>query len=201
MVVKSGSLVQLDVEAGLWERFHSVFPLVLVATTEATGEVDIAPKHMAMPMSWQNHFGFVCAPHHATYQNIVANEVFTVGYPSPEMLVYTSLAAAPRASDGSKPTLQMLSTRPATVVDGVLVTGCRVSLECRLERVVENLGDNALLIGTVVAAHATEDMLRSQDTDDHELIANASLLSYVHPGRVATITETKSFPFHAGFRR
>ncbi len=193
--------VTVPTSSPIWERFPVLAPLVLVATVEPDGEADVAPKHLAMPMSWQNWFGFVCHPEHGTYRNILATETFTVGYPTPEMLLQASLAAAPRASDGSKPTLQLLRLSPARVVEGVLVDGCRVHLECRLDRIVHDLGENVLIIGSVEAAHVHQDVLRSVDVDDHDLVHDAPMLAYVHPGRVATVSETVSFPYHLGFRR
>lgn len=195
------SIVDIEVGPGMWERIHEVFGLVLVATTDPDGQPDVAPKHLAMPMSWQNHFGFVCAPHHATYRNLLATGVFTVNFPRPQMLLQTSLAAAPRASDGSKPTLQMLDTEPASAVDGVVVRGCRLWLECTLREVVEDLADNALVIGEVVAARAPAGSLRGLDVDDQDLLAADPLLAYIHPGRITTISSTQAFPYHAGFSR
>jgi flavin reductase (DIM6/NTAB) family NADH-FMN oxidoreductase RutF len=193
--------VSLPVDQPVWERFPLVAPLVLVATLEPDGSADVAPKHLAMPVSWQNWFGFVCHPDHGTYRNIIATEQFTVGYPSPRMMLQTSLAAAPRASDGSKPTVEVLPLTPARVVEGVLVEGCRLHLECRLDRIVDDLGGNVLVIGRVVAAHVEEHLLRSVDVDDHDLVHASPLVAYVHPGRVATVDETVSFPYHVGFRR
>lgn len=195
------TFVSLPTDHPVWERFPMVAPLVLVATLEPDGSADVAPKHLAMPVSWQNWFGFVCHPDHGTYRNIIATEQFTVGYPSPRMMLEASLAAAPRASDGSKPTVEVLSLRPAKVVEGVLVEGCRVHLECRLDRIVDDLGGNVLIIGRVVAAHVSEALLRSAEVDDHDLVHATPLVAYVHPGRVATVDETVSFPYHVGFRR
>lgn len=188
-------------EQPVWDRFAMLAPLVLVGTIEPDGEPDIAPKHMATPLSWDNYFGFVCHPDHGTFKNAVANSCFTVGYPTPQMVLHTSLAAAPRASDGSKPTVQALPLVPAKVVDGVLVEGCRVHLECSLDRVVDGLGENVLVVGRVLVAHVAEDALRGYDVDDADLVHDAPLLAYVHPGRVATVADTVSFPYHLGFSR
>jgi len=193
--------VSVPTDHPVWERFPVLAPLVLVGTIEPDGEPDIAPKHLAMPVSWQNYFGFVCHPDHGTYKNLVATGTFTVGYPTPEMILQTSLAAAPRASDGSKPTVAVLPLTAAKVVDGVLVEGCRLHLECRLDRVIDDLGDNVLVVGHVVAVHVAEQMLRTFDVDDADLIHGAPLLAYVHPGRVATVSDTVSFPYHQGFSR
>jgi len=193
--------VSLSTDQPVWERFPMVAPLVLVGTIEPDGEADIAPKHLAMPVSWGNRFGFVCHPSHGTYRNVVATEAFTVGYPTPEMLLHTSLAAAPRASDGTKPTVQALPLAAAKKVEGVLVQGCRVHLECTLDRVIDDLDENVLVIGTVVAAHVAESALRTFDVDDADLVHAEPLLAYVHPGRVASIADTVSFPYHQGFSR
>ena len=58
--------VELDVRWPVWERVYMVAPLVLVGTREPDGRHDLAPKHMALPLGWQNYFGFVCAPRHST---------------------------------------------------------------------------------------------------------------------------------------
>lgn len=193
--------VPLSLDGPLWDRFYSVAPLVLVGTLEPDGTPDIAPKHLAMPMSWRTLFGFVCSPDHATYRNALATEEFTVGYPSPELVLAASLAASPRDADGTKPTLELMSLAPAQAVNGVLVEGCRVQLECRLDRVVAELDDNALLIGRVVAAYVSQRALRENEQDAHDHIAATPVLAYVHPGRVAAVHETKPFPYHRGFHR
>jgi flavin reductase (DIM6/NTAB) family NADH-FMN oxidoreductase RutF len=193
--------VPLSLATAVWDRFYSVAPLVLVGTIESDGSPDVAPKHLAMPMSWGFLFGFVCSPDHATYRNAVATEQFTVGFPSPELVLQASLAAGPRDANGQKPTLELMSLSPAHVVDGVLVDGCRVHLECRLERVIDDLEQNSLLIGRIVAAHASERALRAPDSDDHDMLDRVPVLAYVHPGRVASVHETKPFPYHPGYHR
>jgi flavin reductase (DIM6/NTAB) family NADH-FMN oxidoreductase RutF len=185
----------------VWEAFFTVAPLVLVGTLEADGSPDIAPKHQATPLGMSGLFGFVCRPDHATLRNAVATGCFTVGYPSPAMVVQTSLAASPRDADGTKPTLDLMSLSPAHVVDGVLVDGCPAHLECRLERVVDDLDSDVLVVGRVVAAHVSDRARRGDGVDDAELIATAPVLAYLHPGRVASIHETKEFPYHRGFHR
>jgi flavin reductase (DIM6/NTAB) family NADH-FMN oxidoreductase RutF len=193
--------VPISLDRPIWERFPIVAPLVLVATTEPDGSADVAPKHLAMPVSWDNWFGFVCHPKHGTYQNAQRTGVFTVGYPAPEMLLETSLAAAPRSDDGTKPTLEMLSLVPAAEVDGFLVEGCRLHLECELHDTVEGMGANVLVLGKVVAVHASARLVRRIDRDEHDALAACPLLAYVHPGRVATIDETSEFPYHLTYKR
>ncbi|MFU8821853.1 MAG: flavin reductase family protein [Gammaproteobacteria bacterium] len=191
----------LDVEHPIWDRFFMVAPLVLIGTREQGGGHDFAPKHMAGPMSWGNWFGFVCTPRHHTYLNSVREGVFTVSYPTPEQLLEASLAAAPRYPSEGKPALDVLETIPAEVVSGVLLAEAWLHLECVTERVVDDLGDNSLVIGRIVAASIDEHSLRAPDRDDQDLIQAAPLLAYLHPGRCTAISESRAFPFSAGMRR
>lgn len=195
-------LVPLPIDRPIWDRVFSVFPLVLVGSREADGRANLAPKHLALPMSWDNLFGFVCSPGHATYHNVRRTGVFTVTYPRPSQVLFATLAAAPRADDRTKPTLLALPTFPATAVDGVLVAGGSLFLECRLDQVVDGLGEhNALIIGRVVAASAAADALRDADRDDADLVWASPLLAYLYPGRIAEVRASTAFPFPEGFAR
>ena len=194
-------LVELDVSQPVWDRFFWVAPLVLVGTREPDGGHDLAPKHMAMPMGWENYFGFVCTPRHHTYSNIQREGVFTVSYPRPNQLVLTSLAASPRFSECNKPALSVLPVFPASKVDGVLVAGSYLSFECELDRIVDGFGVNSLIIGRIVAARVAQDSERLDDGDDQSLVHEAPLLAYLHPGRFATISDSLSFPFPAGMKK
>jgi flavin reductase (DIM6/NTAB) family NADH-FMN oxidoreductase RutF len=193
--------VELDVRVPVWERVFTVAPLVLVGTREPDGTFDLAPKHLALPLSWQNHFGFVCTPRHSTYTNALRERAFTVSYPRPSQLVHTSLAASPRCADGTKPAVAALPTRPARRVAGVLVEGAWLQLECELERVVEGLGENVLVVGRVVAASADPAALIDADREPEDVLAQAPLLAYVHPGRFAEIAAAYSFPLPEGMHR
>ena len=84
-------MVDLDIGRPIWEQFYCVFPLVVVGTRDDDGGDDFAPKHLAMPMSWENYFGFICSPSHRTYQNIRQREEFTVTYVRPEQSVLAPL--------------------------------------------------------------------------------------------------------------
>jgi len=193
--------IDLPVDRPVWERFFSVFPLVLVGTREPDGGFDLAPKHLAIPMSWDNYFGFVCTPRHATYRNIQRTEEFTVSYPRPDQVVSTSLAASPRCGDGDKPALNALETEPAREVDAVVVSGAPIQLECRLHRLVEDLGSNSLVIGRIVAARVAPDAERRQDVDDNDLVNQTPLLAYLYPFRFAVVDHSQGYPLPQGFER
>lgn len=195
------SLATLSPGAAMWERVFTLNPLVIVGTRDLGRVVDLAPKHLAFPVSWENYFGFVCTRRHRTYQNILRTRVFTVSYPKPSQLILASLTAAPRCHDGTKAELAALAVFEAQVIDGVLLRDAYLHLECRIDRIVENLGSNSLIIGKIAAAYADMEYLRDEALDDHELIHNSPLLAYVHPGRTARVSETFSFPFPAGFKR
>ena len=55
-----------------------------------------------------------------------------------------SLAASPREGDGSKPCLDALPTFPASEVDGVFIEEGYLFLECVLDRIVDDFGENSL---------------------------------------------------------
>lgn len=193
--------VALPTDRPIWERFFAVFPLVIVGTKEPDGSFDLAPKHMAIPIGWDNYFGFVCSPRHATYRNIQRQREFTVSYPRPAQVVTSSLAASPRCDDQTKPIVSALPTRLAAQVDGVVVDGCYLYLECRRHSVIDGFGDNSLIVGQIVAASVDERWLRSAERDEGEQVHEHPLLAYINPGRFAEIRQTAQFPLPKGFTR
>ena len=197
----NAELIELDVEQSIWERSFCVFPLVVVGTREPDGADDLAPKHLAIPMSWQNYFGFVCTPRHNTYQNVQRSGEFAVTYMRPAQTVLASLAASPRCDDGSKPIAAALPTFAAERVQAALVDGGYLFLECELHQIVDGLGDNSLIIGRIVAARVAADAARASDLDDEDLVRDAPLLAYLYPGRFAEIANSTQLPFPAGFKR
>ncbi|MGF1472724.1 MAG: flavin reductase [Rubrobacteraceae bacterium] len=195
------NIITIRGDLTIWDRVFTVNPLVLVGTKEEDGSYAIAPKHMAFPLGWENYFGFVCTPHHGTYDNVRREGVFTVTYPRPTQVVLTSLAAAPREDGGQKPSVDALPTFLASEVEGVLVEDGYLFLECALDRVVDDFGENSLIAGRIVAAHVRADYLRESRKDDQDLIYDSPLLTYLSPGRYSAVGESKSFPFPAGFMR
>jgi flavin reductase (DIM6/NTAB) family NADH-FMN oxidoreductase RutF len=184
----------------VWERAFTVAPLVLIGSKEPDGRYDVAPKHMAMPLGWGDRFCFVCTPRHATHVNVEREGAFTVSFPHRFQVVQAALAAARREPDGAKPSLRALPTFPAEAVDGVLVHGCYLFLECELERLVR-FGDETLVVGRIVGASAREEAVRDPDRDDAEILRRLSPLAYLSPGRFSALSDTLAFPFPAEFSR
>lgn len=195
------NLIRLNVDFPVWDHFFMVAPLVVIGTREADGSYDLAPKHMVTPLGWENYFGFVCTPEHATYQNIRRDEVFTVSFPTSDAVVQTSLSASPRCGDDSKPALDVLPRFSATTIDGEFLKQSTLFFECELDRIVDGFGTNSLIAGRIVAAMMTPTAERLMDVDDQDVIAQAPLLAYLAPGRYATITRSHGFPFPAGFQK
>lgn len=195
------AVIPLAIDRPIWDRFFGVYPLVIVGSKEADGRYNLAPKHLAMPLGWENHYCFVCSPRHTTYHNIRRHGAFTVSYPRPSEVLLASLAAAPRCEDMTKPSLLVLPTVPARQVDGVLVAGASLYLECSLRTVLDGYGPNSLIIGDVVAAAAREGALRDAERDEADQIFHAPLLAYISPGRIAEVRQTTAFPFPKGFSR
>ena len=194
-------LVELDTAQPIWDRFFMVAPLVLIGTTEPDGSLDLAPKHMITPMGWQNYFGFVCSPRHSTCSNIRHNGEFTVSFPKPSQVIFSSLAASPRQSTGDKPVIDYFDTFPARVVHGAFITEANVYLECRHFKTVDGFGENCLITGEIIAAYADPEFVRSSELDDQEVIHESPLLAYLAPGRFATIDRSNAFPFPADMRK
>lgn len=198
---EQSELVELSVDGPVWDRFFTVAPLVLVGTTDANGALDFAPKHMVTPMGWQNYFGFICSPEHSTCINIGRTGVFTVSYPKPSQMLFASLAASPRTVIGTKPVLDYFETFPAKHIDASFVEHCQVYFECRQFKTIDGFGDNCLIAGEIVAARADPAYLRSNEIDDQELLRVAPLLTYLAPGRFATVETTNAFPFPANMQK
>ncbi len=192
-------VIKLDVEQPIWDNFFLVSPLILVGTKEENGNYDLAPKSQGMPIGCDNYFAFVCTPRHHTYHNVKREEVFTVSFPNPEQILFTSLSATPRnEDDDSKPSLEVLPTCKAEKIDGIFLTDAYLFLECKLDRILDGFGDNSLIIGKIIGAYINQKALRVSDQDDQDLIAQSPLLAYLSPGRYATIEKSLSFPFHTG---
>ena len=111
----------LDLARGFWERVYTVAPLVVVGTKEDEA-YNLAPKHLAGPLSWEGHYGFVCSNRHSTYHNAKAHGGFTGSFPRPDQVVHASLAAAPREGwESDKPIVEGLPMFTGSVIDAPLL--------------------------------------------------------------------------------
>jgi flavin reductase (DIM6/NTAB) family NADH-FMN oxidoreductase RutF len=193
--------VNLDVTEPVWDHFFLVHNLVVIGSRQAGGDHDLAPKHMAIPLGWQNYFGFVCTPQHRTYLNVKQEREFTVSFPRPSQVVEASLTAAPRCEDDSKPMLESLPTFHAKTVDALFLQDAYLYLECRLHRIIDGFGDNSLIAGQITGAWIHRDAMRARERDDADLLHASPLLAYVSPGRFAHVDDTRAFPFPEHYKR
>jgi len=191
--------IKLDPQANLWDRVFTVAPLVLIGSRGDDGRTDIAPKHMVTPIGWGPYFGFVCTPRHATYRNIKRNGTFTVSYPRADQVVLSSLTAAPRCEDDSKPNVEVLDLFEADNENDMFVNGSYLLLECKKHTMLDGFGEESMIIGEITAAYADEAALRTSESDDNEVIEQSKMLTYLPPGRWAEIKTSYSFPFPSGF--
>ncbi len=194
-------LVTLQPDQSFFETMYTAAPLVIVGTREPDGSADLAPKHMAIPLGWSDHFGFVCTPEHSTFRNVERTGSFTVSYPRPENVLDASLAAGPRNEEGDKPSLAGVETVDADAVDAPAVADAYGVLECELDRITEDFGRAGLVAGTVVEKHVHTDAYRSHDTEPEELLRDAPVLAHLYPDRFAEISDSQAFPFPEGFER
>ncbi len=191
----------LDVDQPIWDRFFQVAPLYVVGTRDASGQYNLAPKHLVMPLSWENYIGFVCAPTHATYRNVVRDRAFSMTCVRPSQIVMAGLAATPRSDDDVKASLLALPTFKADRVDALFLRDGLVFLECVLHEIRDGYGSNSLIAGRIVRAQVDRAALRQSEVDDAEIVHNAPLLVYLAPGRYQAIDESLAFPFPRGYAR
>ena len=195
------NVVAIDTSVPIWDQFFTVASLVLIGTKDPDGATDLAPKHMATPLGWQNYFGFVCTPSHGTYRNIERTGVFTVSYPRPSQVVMTSLAASPRLEEGTKPVIDYFKTFPAENIDGDFIEDAYLYFECRHFKTIDGFGADCLITGEIVAAYGDESFLRHAEVDDQETVHDSPLLAYLSPGRFASIDRSNAFPFPKSMKK
>ena len=192
----------LDPTVPIWDRIHMVAPLVVIGTKEGT-TYDLAPKHMVSPLGFDNYFGFVCTPRHATYRNIVETDEFTVSFPMPDQLVLASLSASPRCNDSSasKPVVGQLPTEKASKIDALFLRDSYLMLECERFKIIDGFHENSLITGKVIAAYVDKNYIKDLKCDEQQQIKEHPLLAYIAYGRYAVISETYNFPFPKAFKR
>ncbi len=196
------NLVSLDMNFPVWDFIYTVAPLIIVGTKENDG-YDLAPKHMATPMGWDNYFGFVCTPRHGTYGNIQKTKEFTVSFPRPEGIIMASLSASPRDGGLSKSQgiIQVLPIVKATTMDAPLVKNAYLYFECELFKVIDGFGENSIITGKIKKARVHKQYIRLSEQDEQVQLKENPLLAYIANGRFAKICETYNFPFPKDFER
>lgn len=196
------NLYKIDTSNPIWDRVLTVAPLVVIGTKEGDG-YNLAPKHMAMPIGFDNYFGFVCTPEHTTYKNIRKTEEFTVSFPLPNQVVLVSLSASPRCESSSddKPIIDLLPTIKASIIDGLHIADSYLFLECKLYKIIDGFNKNSIITGRVVAAYIDKNYMKDLKRDEQQQVKEHPLLAYIAYGRFAKITETYNFPFPKDFKR
>lgn len=197
---RADEMVPLDLRHSIWERLFTVAPLVVIGTKEGEG-YNLAPKHMATPLGWEGHFGFVCTPSHSTYHNAKREGTFTVSFPGAEQVLVTSLTAVPRCEGvQEKPLLDALPTEAAREVEGRVLRDAHLVLECELDRIVDGFGSASLVVGRIIAARAHPKALRTTGVDDEDILRQAPLLAFLSPDRFAEVAASHLFPMPGGYR-
>ena len=191
----------LDTSNPIWDRIFTVAPLIVIGTKE--GEAyNLAPKHMATPIGFDNYFGFVCTPKHATYQNIKATQEFTVSFPLPDHVVLAALSATPRCDDPlrSKPIIKALPSLKAVHVDALFLEASYLFFECKLFKIIDGFNENSIITGKIMAAHVDKKYMKTFEKDEQQQLKENPLLAYISKGRFAKITKTYNFPFPKNFK-
>jgi hypothetical protein len=202
MTGAEADVVELDTSASIWERSFTLFPLVVVGSLDREGALDLAPKHLAMPMSWQNDFGFVCTPRHRTYDNVRTTGVFTVTYVRPDQAVFASLAASPRDADGNKadhrPARDHAGEAHRRALPRRRLPVPRVRAAPHLRRLRQEQPDHGPHRGRPGRGRRRAQRRR---WTTRTCCSRAPLLAYLYPGRFATVADSNQLPFPAGFSR
>ena len=196
------NFVNLDTRTPIWDRIYTIAPLVIIGSKEGDS-YDLAPKHMAAPMGFDNYFGFVCTPDHKTYHNIREYQEFSVSFPNPDQVLTASLTASNREAVGDKSAsvLDALEVAWGHTINAPVVKGCYLYLECALHKIVDGFGTNSLITGYIHKAYVDESLLRISEIDEGAQIASHPLLAYIANGRFAKIDQTYNFPFPKDFSK
>ncbi len=193
---------RLDTRSPIWDQVYTVAPLVIIGTLEGDS-YDLAPKHMASPLGFENYFGFVCTPAHQTYHNVKQYQEFSVSFPLPDQVIATSLTAANRQGVSSKSAsvLDALEVSWAQSINTPVIAGAYMYLECALHKIVDGFGTNSLITGYIHDAYINKGLKRFNEVDEAAQIAANPLLAYIANGRFAKIEETYNFPFPKDFSK
>jgi flavin reductase (DIM6/NTAB) family NADH-FMN oxidoreductase RutF len=146
-------------------------PIAWVSTQAADGTLNAAPFSYFQALSSQPPMVMVAVGKRRggafkdTRSNIEATGEFVVnvvGAESARRMVRTSVDHPPEVSEFEEAGLTPVAS---TKVDAPRIEECAVSLECKLDRVLE-VGTSGVLIGEVVAFHLREDVVAGDGTVD-----------------------------------
>lgn len=199
--LQEDSFVALDTNSPIWDSVYTIAPLIIIGTKEKDG-YDLAPKHMATPLGFDNYFGFVCTPRHNTYTNVIETREFTVSFPLANQVTMASLSASPRdtAISKSEAVIKALPVVKATSMDAPLIKDAYLYFECGLFKIIDGFANNSIITGRIKKAYVHKNYVRSSDQDEKEQINENPLLAYIAKGRFAKIHETYNFPFPKDFK-
>lgn len=198
----SNSMIDITDDPYIWNRFFMVHPLLLIGSKEKNGDFNMAPKYMAMPLGIGPYFGFMATPRNMTYQNVKREKAFTVSFPRPDQLVFSSITASSREEDDEKPAVLTVPKTDAIKIDGKFLKGSYLQFECTLHEMTGKFGEWEMIVGNIVAAYVHKDALRKEgvDVDDASIISNNPLLAYLHPGRFSIIKINNKYPLPKDFK-
>lgn len=198
----NSNYTSLNLSTAVWDRVFMVAPLIVVGTREGI-QYDMAPKHMAFPVGFENYFGFVCTPEHGTYQNIRRTGEFTISFPLPDDVVPVSLSSTSREELISKyhDVVRSLPVVKAETMDLPVLRDAYLVFECSAYKVVDGFGENSIITGEITAAYVKNDYRRVSDNDAQGQLNEHNLLAFIAPDRFARISETHKFPFPKNFRK
>lgn len=182
-------------------RYFTVKPLILVTTLGPHGLPNVAPKTQSMDVGRrEQHFAFVCVPHHHTYQNIKMNLEFVVNYPGPELIKEVS-AASQLAENIDEITLAGLTSIPSLAVKPPRIKECSMHLECRLVE-IKDLDDSSIIVGKIVARSADKEVSfeRGKAKENVKLLSEHPLLAYVYPDHYTKISVAEEFIFPKNYK-
>ncbi len=116
--------------------------------------------------------GIAVAPQRYSHGLIAASGEFGINLPSPEQVEVTDFCGTRSGRDTDKFAAAGLTMQASAIISAPLIAECPVSLECKLIDTVK-LGSHDWMIGEVVAAHVSEDLLNAdgqfQPSADHAL--------------------------------
>lgn len=175
----------MKINPNTFENFNRVFtgvivprPIAFVSSISAEGLVNLAPFSFFNAVSYSPPTIVFSAARHAgwkekdTLANIEATGEFVVNIVSEEIAEAMNSTAAEYPADVDEFEIAGLTALPSDTIKSPRVAESPVSMECRLNQVVEiGDGDNShgLVIATVVLLHIRDDIINGHRIDQQKL--------------------------------